>query len=71
MENHYSLRKKFFEYKYFKLDRLFGVLKTYELEMQQDEEIEKDKRKEKLLRLLPQAWLRKMMEQKLKFLMLH
>ena len=33
------------EYKSFTLDRLYGVLKTYELEMEQDEELEKGQKK--------------------------
>ena len=33
------------EYKDFTLERLYGTLKTYELEMEQDEEIEKGQKK--------------------------
>jgi hypothetical protein len=33
------------DYKEFTLERLYGILKTYELEMQQDEEMEKTQKK--------------------------
>ena len=33
------------DYKEYSLERLYGVLKIYELEMEQDEEIEKGQRK--------------------------
>ena len=33
------------EFKDYTLERLYGTLKTYELEMEQDEEIERVKRK--------------------------
>lgn len=36
--------KNSYECKDFNLDTLYGVLKTYELEMQQDDEIEKGKK---------------------------
>ena len=35
------------EFKDYNLEKLYGVLKTYELEIQQDEEIEKGRRKDK------------------------
>ena len=33
------------EYIYFTLERFYGVSKTYELEMEQDEEIEKNQKR--------------------------
>ena len=39
------------EFKDYNLEKLYGVLKTYELEIQQDEEIEKGKRKDKSVTL--------------------
>ena len=40
------------EFKDYNLERLYGVLKTYELEIQQDEEIEKGQRKDKSVALV-------------------
>ena len=40
------------EFKDYTLDKLYGVLRTYELEIQQDEEIEKGQRKDKSIALL-------------------
>ena len=40
------------EFKDYNLKKLYGVLKTYELEIQQDEEIEKGQRKDKLVALV-------------------
>ena len=39
------------EFKDYTLDKLYGVLRTYELEIQQDEEIEKGQRKDKSIAL--------------------
>ena len=46
-----SLRHSY-EFKDYNLEKLYGVLKTYELEIQQDEEIEKGQRKDKLVALV-------------------
>ena len=48
-----SLRH-YHEFKDYTLDKLFGVLKTYDLEIQQDEEIEKGQRKDKSIALAAQ-----------------
>ena len=40
------------EFKDYNLEKLYGVLKTYELEIQQDEEIEKGQRKDKSVALV-------------------
>ena len=40
------------EFKEYNLEKLYGVVKTYELEIQQDEEIEKGQRKEKSVSLV-------------------
>ena len=40
------------EFKDYNLEKLYGVLKTYELEIQQDEEIEKSQRKKKTMALV-------------------
>ena len=40
------------EFKDYNLEKLYGVLKTYELEIQQDDEIEKSHRKEKTVALI-------------------
>ena len=42
------------EFKDYNLEKLYGVLKTYELEIQQDEEIEKGQRKDKAVALVAQ-----------------
>ena len=42
------------EFKDYTLDKLYGVLRTYELEIQQDEEIEKGQRKDKSIALAAQ-----------------
>ena len=42
------------EFKYYTLDKLYGVLKIYYLEIQQDEEIEKGQRKDKSIALVTQ-----------------
>ena len=34
------------DYKKFTLDRLYGILKTYELEIEQDEKLEKERKRE-------------------------
>ena len=36
----------------YNLEKLYGVLKTYELEIHQDEEIEKSQRKDKIMALV-------------------
>ena len=36
----------------YSLDKLYGILKTYELEIQQDEELEKNSKKEKTVALV-------------------
>ena len=46
-----SLRHSY-EFKDYKLEKLYGALKTYELEIQQDEEIEKGQRKDKSVALV-------------------
>ena len=43
------------EFKDYNLEKLYGVLKTYELEIQQDEEIEKSQRKEKSVALVAKS----------------
>ena len=40
------------EFKDYNLEKLYGVLKTYELEIQHDEEIEKGQRKDKSVALV-------------------
>ena len=40
------------EFKDYNLEKLYRVLKTYELEIQQDEEIEKGQKKDKLVALI-------------------
>ena len=40
------------KFKYYTLEKLYGVLRTYELEIQQDEEIEKGLRKDKSIALV-------------------
>ena len=40
------------EFKGYNLEKLYGVLKTYELEIQQDEEIEKGQRKDKSIAIV-------------------
>ena len=40
------------EFKDYNLQKLYGALKAYELEIQQDEEIEKGQRKDKLVALV-------------------
>ena len=40
------------EFNDYNLEKLYGVLKTYELEIQQDEEIEKGQRKDKSVALV-------------------
>ena len=40
------------EFKDYNLEKLYGVLKTYELDIQQDEEIEKGQRMEKSVALV-------------------
>ena len=42
------------EFKDYTLERLYGVLRTYEMEIQQNEEIEKSQRKDKYLALVAQ-----------------
>ena len=42
------------EFKYYTLEKLYWVLRTYELEIQQDEEIEKSQRKDKFVALVAQ-----------------
>ena len=42
------------EFKDYTLDKLYGVLRTYELEIQQDEEIEKGQRKDNSVALAAQ-----------------
>ena len=42
------------DFKDYTLDKLYGILRTYELEIQQDEEIEKGQRNDKSIALAVQ-----------------